>query len=710
MPIMSCQNRNALLHKNRIFFSIVLLGIVLYFILYTWVTLPPLTLFLGWQPETKFTVLPLVEDEYSQYVQPGDVVLAINGRSTQRGRAIFTPPVKSSYDLTLQRGPEIFSREIPVASNYLFKVWQVSIGTLALAIWFIGFMTVKFAQPEQASPMYVGFGFQLIGTGIVSPGPSQLGAPGAWVIGQVLIFYFPLIILYLGFMPRFEPLPASIKRLLRGTFYLLTALALLAATEALFLFPEHSFADLAAISLGTILTILAGISIVGALAILLNRLIQAPKQSYVRQQLAILFAFLILALTPLFVFVVLPLGEIIFVPYPFVYSLLLLAPAGYFFVLHRQGHLALDPLFSRIVTILVLILAVSMAYATGIFLLYAVFKVDFDTTGQGAFLVVLFGIAITGQKRVQAYVDLLLYGRDTLNQDAIQIAKAKISASPEPATVADVTQQLADYLNVQNVAVLIKDSEQYTLLVGTVPHCVILYNARVEEVFLRAQNSDHVVGFPEWVDLSIPIKARGDMIGLLVLSRPVGGYFNAHQVEVLQDVVDILAFGLLVIGLVGTMQELSQQALHEKEMQRQQIATEIHNEPLHVLTTLMMQLQAQTADETMQNAAQTIRQVTRDLRRIISDLRPPVLKESIEWITRQVVREFDETHDGIDVVLSIKNHKVGQASEKVKSAFYYILTESLNNISKHARANNVEVYLYYSDEMLLLEVNDDGVG
>jgi signal transduction histidine kinase len=655
-------------------------------------------------------VLQLVEEEYSQYVQPGDLVLAVDGRPTRRGERIFTPPVKTSYEFTLQRGEEIFTQEISVAESPLFQVWQISIGILALAIWFIGFVTMQFAQSGQAPPLYVGLGFQLIAAGIVSPGPTQLGAPGAWIVGHVLIFYFPFIMLYLGFVPRYTPLATSAKKLLRGSFHFLTGLAAIATIETLFLFPERSFKDVVGISLETILVVLAGMGIMIALAILLTRLLRSTKQSYERQQLTILFTFLALAVLPLFIFIIWPIDDALFVPYPFVYSLFLFAPGGYFFVLHRQGYLALAPLFSRIVTVIVLILAVGMAYTTAMYLLNTVFQISFNNAGQGAFIFVFFGIAITGQKQVQAFVDLLLYGRNLLEQDAIQDAKARLSASPEPTTVAYVTSQVAACLNVQRVAVLVKDIEQYKLLTGNMPSFIVPDSTSYQETLLQVKDIDKLALMPRWVELSVPIKARGDMMGLFLLSRPVDGYFNARQVQTLKDIADILAFSLLVISLVGTMQELSQQALLEKELQRRQIATEIHNEPLHTLTTLMMQLQTKAADETFRNAAQTIRQVTRDLRRIISDLRPPVLKESIEWITRQVVREFDETHDAISVMLRTDIQCDEQASEQTKSAFYYILTESLNNISKHSKATKVEIILCYSEENLTLEVRDNGVG
>lgn len=700
-----------ILYKYRTPLSGVFLLTIFYFAIYSWMSLPSLTLFLGWHPDTELTVLPVIEEAYRSFVQPGDVVLEIDGRPVRRGDPIFVSPVKSTYQLTLQRGAQVFSQEIPVVESKLFQMWELSKGVLALLIWFVAFLTVQFARQGQFSALYVGFSFQLIAAGIVSPGPAQLGAPGAWLVGQVLIFYFPLIMLYLSFVPRNSPITARARRMLQGSFYLLTGLALVAAYEVLFLFPERSLADILGLRSLTIITILAGVSVVAAMVILLFRLFQSPKRSYDRQQLTILFTFLALALIPLFFFVILPVDQTsFFAPFPSVYSLFLLAPAGYFFVLHRQGYLELDALFSRIVTAVTLILAVGMAYATAVYLMDAVFQVELGNVEQGIFILALFGIATVSQKQVQEYVDLLVYGRDFLGDESIQEVKAKLSANPEPATVADVVREVAAYLNVQQAAVMVSNDQQYTLLAGNVDPLTVPRPAFEQEIQLRAHDPDTMIGLPGWVELSIPITARGDMLGALLLSRPLNGYFNARQVKTLQDIADILAFGLLVISLVETMYDLSQQALYEKEIQRQQIATEIHNEPLHSLTTLMMQLQTEVSDDVIRDAARTIREVTRDLRRIISGLRPPSLKEAIGWMTRQVVREFDETHDNIDVTLDLDVRSDVQAAELTKLAFHYILTEALNNVSKHARATKVTVTLCYAEDLLTLTVRDNGVG
>lgn len=113
----------------------------------------------------------------------------------------------------------------------------------------------------------------------------------------------------------------------------------------------------------------------------------------------------------LFFVVILPVTAIAFAPFPFIFSFLLLIPAAYFFVLHLQGYLELDNIFSQIITVTVLILFFVMVYATGAYLLITVFQKNFTAVSQGFWAMLLFGIAVSGQKSVQTYVDMLTCGR-----------------------------------------------------------------------------------------------------------------------------------------------------------------------------------------------------------------------------------------------------------------------------------------------------------
>lgn len=697
---------DAFFYRHRRLLSGVLLLVIVYFITFSRLAISPLSLFLGWSSETQLVVLPTIEEAYREVVQPGDVVLAVDGRPVQRGDMVFSFPARSAYTLTLQRGSEVITQEITVVESQLFDVWELSKNVLALLIWLLGFLTAQFARPAQRPAVIMGLSFQLIAAGILSPGPAQLGAPGAWLVADVLIFYFPLILLYASFMPRYTPLPERVRPALGGLLIFLTFLALLAVIEHLFLFPTRSLSDLVGLSLQTILTVLTGLSLVTAVVVVLLRVLRLPKLSYERQQLTILLVFLVLAVTPLFFFLILPVTTLSFPPLPVIYSFLLLVPAGYFFVLHRQGHLALDSVFSQIITIGVLILAVVIAYTTGLFLATTLFQQDLAEMNQGMFVLALLSIALAGQKPIQSYVDVLLYGRYPLGDAVIQKVTTDLSANPEVATITATLAYIASQFQVEHTAVLGKQADQFVWLAGNTPPITVPFDTG-QTLSPRSHRPELWPDLPDWVELSLPLIMGEETVGLFLLAAPVNGFFNSRQVHVLQDIARILTLSLRVVNLVEAGYSLFQRSLYKQEMQRKQIATEIHNRPLDSLTLFLRQLEQADGLTDANSAARVVRQVTEELRSILAGLRPRIVNEAAYWIAHNTLLRFKEMHSGIVVEEDLAVE--ADAAETVKLAFYYILTEALNNIGKHAQSDRVGVTLT-CNEALLLQVKDNGRG
>lgn len=697
-----------LVYKYRTGLSLALLFVGVYFVLYTWLVLPSLIMATGWSPDTELRAVPFTAIEsYRDSLEPGDLIVSIDGRPVKRGQTIFQPPVKSVYTLEIIRGDSRLTQEVATTDRAFYDMWLGAHVILALAIWFIGYLTAQFAHPQQSFAVYAGLGFQLIGVGIISPGPAQLGAPGAWLIGHVLVVYFPFIMLYLAFAPGNRPVSWRSRWGLRLVFYGLTLLAGAAAFEVLVLFPEHSWQSLTGVRTFAPITLCAGIGMAAALLILTTRTLRLPPDSYERRQLRILLTFLTLALTPLLGLIILP-GAFVFLPYPVVYSLFLLAPVGYFFILHRQGFLQLDAIFSRVITFVVLVLAIVMAYGTGVYLWGSAVGVQISSAGYGGFALTLVVLGIVGQRQVQSYVDLLIYGEDSFSLKAIQAARLKLSANPETATIANILAQVSASMQIQRAAIFVKNDKQFEFLTGNVEPFAIDDSPACRKVSLRSRQMDLMASLPAWVELSLPIRAGQDTLGLLLLARPSNAYFNARQVETIQDVADILAFGLLIISLIETMQALSRQTLYEKQLQRQEIATEIHNEPLHQLTAALMELESR---QVMGDVAERLRRVATDLRRIITGLRPPILKESTRWIAYQLVREFNESEEELVAILHpVDSDSEKETSEQIKIAFNHILTEALHNVSKHAQATQVDIWLHYGEERLTLTVADNGKG
>ncbi len=66
-------------------------------------------------------------------------------------------------------------------------------------------------------------------------------------------------------------------------------------------------------------------------------------------------------------------------------------------------------------------------------------------------------------------------------------------------------------------------------------------------------------------------------------------------------------------------------------------------------------------------------------------------------------------HDGAEVALDVDG-RIETETDSQRIAIHRILREALTNIAKHASAEHVTVRLYEQDDVVYLQVSDDGVG
>ena len=699
------------IYRSRVGLSVLLLVVLWFFMLSSLVVFPLSGVTMGWRNQIELVVYDVEEAPVRSPLRVGDIVTGVNGVPVERGRRVFPTTDAPTYELALLRDGEPLKVSVMPRKSRLPLGALLEMALLAGSFWVLGFLTIWAARDEQRGPVAAGFIFQIIGVGIVSPYPGRMGVPGAWIFGHVLVHFFPLMVMYLGFLPRTIPISRRGQWLLGATAAACGLVALLAAWERLVLFPTTTLLSTLGLDLWQLSIFLTGAAVVALLGQVGFRMYCAPRGSYLRRQLTILLFLMIVAALPILVLVTLPRDEADLMPWPLLYGLLLLLPAGYFFVFHRQGYLALEPLFCRLITVAVLLVGVTVAYASGLALLAESADVALDGVEAGTFLFLLALLAIVGQPRMQSYVETLVYGTDPLDAADLRAMAGRLAISPDPLTVQTALSDVARRFQVGQVLVVGFDNGQWKTLAAADAGGP-LWPASLSPpaaIWLRSTARAALPAYPAWLALAQPIRSDAGQGGMLLLSAPAAGYFNARQVLLLGEVADVLAPTLQVIELLAIMQTAAQQAMYENVLQRQLLATEIHNEPLQTLAVVIQQLAVLDSTEG-RAAAQTVRQVTRDLRRIVSGLRPAALARSLAWMVRHVARDFAERHPDLRVVVDVELPDELYAAEAVRFAVYFVLSEALNNIARHAQAGAVWVNLRLVDQVLRLDVADDGVG
>lgn len=166
--------------------------------------------------------------------------------------------------------------------------------------------------------------------------------------------------------------------------------------------------------------------------------------------------------------------------------------------------------------------------------------------------------------------------------------------------------------------------------------------------------------------------------------------------------------------------ELEQLTAHMnqvKEQERISIAREIHDDLGGNLTAIKMGLAGiaqQIAAQQTVSLEQTahleaiVNRTFEAVHRISGNLRPSILDlgivDAIEWQVNQFKKQV-----GLKCVFSTNQSEIMLSTEQAM-ALFRICQESLSNIAKYAKASIVNVSLYATDDEVMLEVVDNGIG
>ncbi|MFF4379792.1 sensor histidine kinase [Kitasatospora sp. NPDC001547] len=151
--------------------------------------------------------------------------------------------------------------------------------------------------------------------------------------------------------------------------------------------------------------------------------------------------------------------------------------------------------------------------------------------------------------------------------------------------------------------------------------------------------------------------------------------------------------------------------------ERQRMAREIHDTLAQGLAGILTQLQAaeQTMDEPptlrqhLANATNLARESLVEARRTVHAVEPSVLAEArLPDAIGDVARRWSEIHH-IDAALTTTGDARPMHTE-VEVTLLRTAQEALANVAKHARASRVGLTLSYMEDLVTLDVRDDGVG
>lgn len=125
---------------------------------------------------------------------------------------------------------------------------------------------------------------------------------------------------------------------------------------------------------------------------------------------------------------------------------------------------------------------------------------------------------------------------------------------------------------------------------------------------------------------------------------------------------------------------------------------------------LTLNEEPQAAKERINHAINGLNQAIRDIRSYILDLRPRQLgAEGLLNGIKRLIAEY-RANTFSEVHLTAHDSDMKDLPQTQALVLFHICQEALANAAKHAKAKNVEVSLWTTDERALMEIHDDGKG
>lgn len=233
----------------------------------------------------------------------------------------------------------------------------------------------------------------------------------------------------------------------------------------------------------------------------------------------------------------------------------------------------------------------------------------------------------------------------------------------------------------------------------------------------------------------VPLRARGDVIGTLDISRHLPGCYGVADLEIAQHCADFIAPYIFALveseaarrAMLAETEARSREELlrvgaarltEGMERERRRIAMDLHDQTLADLARVVRQVSALHRQGVARAAqlAELEREVANcltELRHIVDDMRPSVLelfglRDAIEAHLNRSV-----SNAAPPIAVRIEDRSDGAAdalSERIRTALYRIVQEAINNAVRHAAPSRIEIRIEASETDLRVTVTDDGLG
>lgn len=695
-----------------------------------WIYVPHFDFGSWWQHDVHFVVRDVPgASSAAGVLQEGDKVFRVDGQPVRAGRLI-ADPLQSDFVLEIERDgtTQLVEIVVPIWTSTYIYAERAPSTLLATSYLMIGAILLFSTADSSAASLRFGYAFVTSAVFVLSIQGFVNGVPGAWIGGVPLAIVHGTNTIYLGFLPREKPLPASVRRLLTIVYGLAILFALASIVEHTILIPNYtSFSLLFGVSLYETALGFSGLALLIYLTTLITRT-ATQERGFIKGQLSVLLLFLCLAIVPAACLTFLPraLFNIVILPFPIAISLLSLSPVSYFFIVFRRKHFGFDIALSKGVLFVCISLLIILCYSMLLIVLQTWLQLETHVVGVIALLAIpVWLLGTFTHSLLREPIDRLIFGDLRVLEQALPQIASQLAAHPEIVSLQEVIEKVTAEFEIESAALLYSAENNLLSAIASVNVDWVPTSAETSppssQIIVRSlstsENLHPLMSRHEWIEMLVPLDIRDESVGFLALSPPKTRHFNAKHARFMQRVADLLAIGTQAIMLFEASKELSLALLSVQEDERMRIRSKLHDQSIQMLGQIHNNLRESAETITDPRLRQQILTDTDslhtsiiELREICTQLYPATVDHGFKYIALELAEQFETEHQ-LAVMLDLKLPRSSPiGSQRIFRAVYQVLLESLQNIVKHANVSEAFVTMTQSDDRFVMSVVDHGVG
>jgi signal transduction histidine kinase len=223
--------------------------------------------------------------------------------------------------------------------------------------------------------------------------------------------------------------------------------------------------------------------------------------------------------------------------------------------------------------------------------------------------------------------------------------------------------------------------------------------------------------------MALPLRAGFETHGVVLFGHQRVDFFDQDQKAFLEAVVNHAIVALQNAQLYRNVNKEKERLVEVQEEAQKKLARDLHDGPTQNVAALAMRANfirrliekrdaraSATASEELFKMEDLARKTAKEIRHMLFTLRPLVLEsQGLVAALQQLAEKMHDTH-GQNVIVEAEPDLEEKLEMNQKGVLFYIAEEAVGNARKHAQAEHIWVRLKTQKEILLLEIQDDGVG